>query len=298
LPSVSVDPDGVVSVREHLIFMVYLNGKPTQVDPSVILAQISGSSIESIDVITVPTARYDAQGKGGIINITTKRTGINGISVSINGLIGGAPWADYTYRLSNFNKNDNRYGGGLNLMYVKDKLSLFGGLYYNKKNVNGNRSGDARLLQDNGSYYHMVVSKGERPEWYEYYTVTAAMDYQFNSNTGVSASYFYGNRNDGRSAFYIYHNLYGDADKNPIMDVPVDEAWRYNPNKRNRYGAFHTANLDFIKHFQNKSEFTISALYEHSTLRSEMENRHYFFTPSSEVIGDKQNILCNLMKHH
>jgi outer membrane receptor protein involved in Fe transport len=285
LPSVSVDPNGVVSVRGTSDFMVYLNGKPTQMEPSMLLAQISGNSIESIDVITVPTAKYDAQGKGGIINITTKKSGLEGLSVSANGLTGGAPWGNFTAPLSNYKENDNRLGGGLNLTYMKNKLSLYGGLYYNKKNVNGRRTGDARLLQENGSYYHMV-SDGERPEWYEYSTANAAVDYHFNSNSSILASYFYGNRTEGRSAFYIYHNFYGDVDKNPIIDVPVNEDWLYNPNKRNRYGIFHAANIDFTQQFTDKSELKISALYEHSVLKSEMENRHYYFTPSSEVIGD------------
>jgi iron complex outermembrane receptor protein len=43
-------------------------------ESSVLLAQLSADAIENIEVITVPTARYDAQGKGGIINVVTKRT--------------------------------------------------------------------------------------------------------------------------------------------------------------------------------------------------------------------------------
>ena len=56
-------------------FMVYLNGKPTQMEASVLLSQIAANSIENVEVITVPTARFDAQGKGGIINIVTKKSG-------------------------------------------------------------------------------------------------------------------------------------------------------------------------------------------------------------------------------
>ena len=63
LPSITVDPSGNVSVRGTSDFVVYLNGKPTQIDPATLLAQISGKIIEKIDVISVPTARYDAQGK-------------------------------------------------------------------------------------------------------------------------------------------------------------------------------------------------------------------------------------------
>ena len=55
LPSVSVGPDGNVSIRGTTEFMVYLNGKPTQLEPSVLLAQLSADAIENIEVITVPT---------------------------------------------------------------------------------------------------------------------------------------------------------------------------------------------------------------------------------------------------
>jgi hypothetical protein len=285
LPSVSIDPDGVVSVRGTSDFMVYLNGKPTRMEPSMLLAQIPANTIKSIDVITVPSSKYDAQGKGGIINIATKKTGEKRLSISANGLAGGAPWGNYNDPLNNYYMNDNRFGGGFNFMYIKSKLSLYGGLYFNKKNVNGTRPAYARLLQENGSYYHMAAN-GERPEWSEYYTANAAMDYQLNNRSIISASYFYGSRTEGRSAFYKYHNFYGDIDKNPVIGVPVDDDWVYNPNKRNRYGIFHTANIDFIQKFHNKSELKISALFEHSELRREMDNLQYQFSPLSKVIGD------------
>ncbi|MBN2480721.1 MAG: TonB-dependent receptor [Bacteroidales bacterium] len=285
LPSISVDPNGMVSVRGTPDFMVYLNGKPSQMEPSLLLAQISADAIESIDVIVVPTAKYDAQGKGGIINITTKKTGTEGLSVSANGLIGGAPWGNATSRLGNFDKNDNRLGGSLNLLYMKSKIAVYGGLYYNKKNVNGSRPAYARLLQDNGSYLHMVAD-GDRPEWYEYYTANAGIDYQLSNNSRITMFYFYGNRTEGRSALYLYHNYFGDIDKNPVIDVPVDENWIYNPNKRNRIGIFHTVNLDYTKKFNNESDLKISLLYEHSELKRNMENRHFAYETSTKAIGD------------
>ncbi|HEY5511151.1 MAG TPA: carboxypeptidase-like regulatory domain-containing protein, partial [Prolixibacteraceae bacterium] len=112
LPSVSVDPDGSVSVRGTTDFVVYLNGKPTQMDPSALLGQISGAQIENVEIISIPTAKYDSQGKGGIININTKKTGAEGLSASVNGLLGGAPWSNVTDRYDGFKLNDDRYGGG------------------------------------------------------------------------------------------------------------------------------------------------------------------------------------------
>lgn len=213
LPAISVGPDGSVSLRGTTEFMVYLNGKPTQLEPSVLLAQLSADAIENIEVITVPSAKYDAQGKGGIINVVTKRTGLEGFSISGNALLGGAPWGHLQDPLSGYDMNDTRYGGGLNLVYVKNSLTFYGGLYYNKKNVNGDRTGDARLLQDNESYYHMVAS-GERPEWYRNFSANFGTDFQLNDRSTLSAAYYYGNREEGRSAFYVYNNFYGDVDKN------------------------------------------------------------------------------------
>lgn len=284
LPSVSIDQDGVISVRGTSDFMVYLNGKPSQMEPSLLLAQIPAATIESIDVITVPSAKYDAQGKGGIINITTKKTDEKGMSVSASVLTGGAPWGNYTDQLSSYSLNDNRLGGLINFIYNKNKLSLYGGFNFIKKNVNGTRPGYARLLQENGSYYHMV-SNGVRPEWSKNYTANGAIDYQLSNRSIISASYSYGNRNDGRSAFYNYHNFYGDEDKNAIIGVPVDDDWIYNPNKRNRYGIFHTANVDFTGKTDNNSELKISALYEHSELRRDMDNLRYQTTSSFDIIG-------------
>lgn len=287
LPSISVDPDGTVSVRGTSDFMVYLNGKPTQMEASVLLGQISANSIQNIDVITVPTARYDAQGKGGIINISTKKGGQDGLSVSANGLIGGAPWGNITDKYSAYDLNDNRAGGGINLVYRKNKLALYAGANYNDRNVNGSRTGDARLLQTDGSYYHMVAG-GERPEWYENYSMNAGFDYNFSDKKTLSTSYFYGNRTEGRSAFYVYNNFYGDVDKNPIGGVDAQNDWIYNPNTDNRYGVFHTANIDYTQKYDNNSELRLSVLYEHSELSRELDNRNYGFDEPADNFGGLQ----------
>lgn len=287
LPSVSVDPDGSVSVRGTTDFMVYLNGKPTQIDPSILLGQISGSQIENVEIISIPTAKYDAQGKGGIINITTKRTGAEGLSVSTNGLIGGAPWGNLTDQYSGFENNDNRYGGGINLIYFKDKISLFGGLNYNRRNVNGDRTGDARILVEDNVYRHMIAA-GERPEWYESMSANAGFDYKFSAKSTFSGSYFYGNRTEGRSAFYIYNNFYADKNKVSIPGINRSEVWIYNPNTDDRLGEFHTANLDFVHNFSKTRELKISGLYENSNLSRELNNENYTFNPATNQIGAKE----------
>lgn len=285
IPSVSVSADGEVSVRGTTDFMVYLNGKPTQMDPSMLLGQIASDAIENIDVITVPSAKYDAQGKGGIINITTKTTNNAGLSVAVNGTLGGAPWGNTRDMYSNYLLNDNRYAGGVNLMYGKNNLSLYGGVNYSMKNVNGDRTGDARILLDKttSNYKHMIAENGERPEWYENFSANAGLDYKLSKNTLLSASYFYGDRTEGRSAFYVYNIFTADKDKSN----KTDETWIYNPNTDNRYGIFHTTNVDFKHKFANKSEINFSLLYEHSNLWRALENENYSFDNNAKAFGAK-----------
>ena len=286
LPSVTVSPDGEVSVRGTTDFMVYLNGKPTQMDPSMMLGQISGDAIESIEVISVPSARYDAQGKGGIVNITTRTSGVEGLSVTANGMLGGSPWGNKTDVYSDYKMNDQRYGGGVNLLYGKEKLSLYTGMNYSYKNVNGQRTGDARILDTLSNAYKHMVASGERPEWYENYSANAGLEYAFSEATKLSASYFYGKRTEGRSAFYAYHNFYGDQDKNPIPGVPVNEEWIYNPNTDNRFGIFHTANLELNQELSDKASLDIAFLYEHSSLSRELDNYNYEYIPENDGAGD------------
>lgn len=285
IPSVSVSADGEVSVRGTTDFMVYLNGKPTQMDPSMLLGQISSDAIENIDVISIPSAKYDAQGKGGIINITTKTTNNGGLTVAVNGNLGGTPWGNTRDVYSNYLLTDNRYTGGVNLMYGKKNLSLYGGVNYSMKNVNGDRTGDARILDKNtGKYKHMIAENGERPEWYENLSANVGMDYKLSKNTLLSASYFYGDRIEGRSAFYVYNIFTADKDKSN----KTDERWTYNPNTDNRYGIFHTANVDLKHKFANKSEIAFSLLYEHSTLSRALDNENYAFDKAKDSVGAKE----------
>ncbi|MEI7828233.1 MAG: outer membrane beta-barrel family protein [Prolixibacteraceae bacterium] len=287
LPSVSVDPDGSVSVRGTSDFMVYLNGKPTQMDPATLLGQISVAQIENIEVISVPTARYDAQGKGGIININTRKTGNDGLSVSVNGLIGGAPWSNLSDRYSGFKLNDNRIGGGVNLIYFKDKLTISGGINYNHRNINGKRIGDARILVRDGVYRHMVAD-GERPEWFENLSANFGLDYQLSKQSKLSGAYFFGSRTEGRSAYYIYDIFYADKNHMTVPGVDRKETWIYNPNTDTRFGTFQSGNIDYLHNFSKNIELRISAMYEHSGLRRELQNQNFQYNKSSQAVGPIQ----------
>jgi len=76
-PAVSVDADGNISMRGSVNVLFLVDGVPTTLDG---LESIPAANVQSIDVVTSPTAKYDAEGTGGIINIVSKRQPKGGLS--------------------------------------------------------------------------------------------------------------------------------------------------------------------------------------------------------------------------
>lgn len=261
LPSVQIGPDGEVSLRGTGSFLVYLNGKPTQMEASVLLSQIAANSIDEIEVITVPTARYDSQGKGGIIHISTHQSALDGTYLNAGAMIGGAPW--------NEDADPFRYSGNLSFTHQQDRFKLYGGLDYSSRDVRGSREGKARILQEDGSYYWMVAD-GPRPEWHINYSGRLGADIELTDRDDLSVGFYYGKKTEGRYAGYIYDNFYGDIDENRLGD-PRDNVI-FNPNDHERVGLFTTASLDYTHETKSGGSFKASFLFESSDLYSDLLN--------------------------
>ena len=73
MPSVTVNSEGDIRLRGSTGFLILINGKPVQTDFATVLSQIPANAIENVEIITAPSAKYDADGKSGIVNITTKK---------------------------------------------------------------------------------------------------------------------------------------------------------------------------------------------------------------------------------
>lgn len=153
IPSVSVDVDGAVSLRGKSNVTILIDGKPATLlggDDASALQSLPASSIDQVEVISNPSAKYDATGMTGIINIITKREkkfGTNG-SVTVgagtrdkyNGAISlnakNQKWNVFlnsSFRQNrNYRRNtvevDNKFNTGSSNSY-EDNTRIFGGLF-------------------------------------------------------------------------------------------------------------------------------------------------------------------------
>lgn len=197
LPSISVNALGEISVRGATGFILMINGKPVQSDPGLMLSQIPANAIEDIEIITAPSAKYDPDGKAGIINIKTRQGVTDGLFLVANGLIG----------LPSIEPYDNaeaarRYGGDLTVNYKKGKWDLSAGLDYSRNDVSGRREGYVN------TYLNEVLtefpSDGERSFDRENYSGRAAVQYAPNERQSIGASFFAGKRTQYRTADILY----------------------------------------------------------------------------------------------
>lgn len=120
VPMITVDGDDNIQLKGSTNYKIYLNGKPSNLmtnNPSDVLKSMPANTIKNIEVITEPGAKYDAEGVGGIINITTKS--------SIQG---------YTGTVRANADNFGSAGGGAYLSLKAGKFGITGTYNYNYRN--------------------------------------------------------------------------------------------------------------------------------------------------------------------
>ena len=113
VPSVEVDVDGNVSLRGNGNVAILINGRTVPVTGEALasfLRQMPGDAIERVEVLPNPSAKYDPEGMGGIINLVMKENAELGLSGGVTAGIG----------------TDNQYNGSVNLGYQKGRLNAYG----------------------------------------------------------------------------------------------------------------------------------------------------------------------------
>lgn len=130
LPSVEVDENGTISLRGNSNIRVLIDGKPagfTADDITSVINQLPANSIETIEIITVPSAKYDPEGIGGIINIVMKKDKKKGYQGAVN------------MSYSTIDKVNSRVSFSLNKKKwsINSAYSYADGTYWNKRTSDG-----------------------------------------------------------------------------------------------------------------------------------------------------------------
>jgi iron complex outermembrane receptor protein len=237
-PGVFVDRSGNISLKGRPSVLIMVDGKPVQVtgqDLQQLLSGINASTIEKIELMENPPAKYDAAGNAGIINIVTKRIKQVGFNGSIN----------TSYGQGVYHKNNH----GLQLNFRKNKLYLFltygfvanknfTDLYAHRKYYDVN---DAVLLQVQQPFYTTSESQNHR--------VSTGLDYKLSEKTNVGATFsgMYSDRtNHGRSEAVWYN---GSMMQDSVIATNSRNTSRQrhgsvNVYARHKFNAYHELSVD------------------------------------------------------
>ncbi len=133
VPSLSVDAEGNVALRGNQSVTILIDGRPSNLAGSnvaEVLRLLPADSVDKVEVITNPSARYDAEGGGGIVNIILKKGKANGFNGSV---------------IANTGDPAN-HGVSANVNYRSDNYNLFSNVGYNYRKNPGNSFTNSEYL--------------------------------------------------------------------------------------------------------------------------------------------------------
>jgi outer membrane receptor protein involved in Fe transport len=270
IPSVSVDIDGNVSMRGSGNVTILIDGKPsglTGANRAAALSQLPASTVEKIEVITNPSARYDADGMSGIINIVTKKNKLEGLNGNISVGVG----------------TRNKYNTALNLSYKIKKFNFFGNYSYrfDQRFSNGYSLRENRINDSiwNTNQYNDGLRKPN------FHIGKIGADYYLNNTTTISTSLGYSYRKSVDTDNLIYKN--SDKFKQPLYDYT-----------RNTVGSETGNNWDFALNFKrsfpsNKSELSADVVYsyaENPTLSSFVTQKQAYLYTKNDSLQNTTNL--------
>ena len=180
VPSVSVDVEGSISLRGNENVRVLINGKPSAMagfGSTNVLGQLPADAIERVEVITSPSARYDAEGTAGIINIILRKEKILGFNGSLTANIG----------------SPESYGVTTNVNFRSDKFNVFNTTGFNYRNSPGNAFFDTRSTQES---FDRVVEDREIQRLGRRFNTNLGIEYFLNEHSSLTASAFFNFGND------------------------------------------------------------------------------------------------------
>ncbi|MBP1669057.1 MAG: hypothetical protein H6Q21_1423, partial [Bacteroidetes bacterium] len=196
-PSIEVDIEGNVTLRGSSNFKVLIDGKPSVIQGSEALEQIPASSVQNVEIITNPSAKYDPDGAAGIINLVMKKQKQLGLNGVINASIG----------------THNKYSTDFLLNMRKEKINIFlGGEYANFSMYNEGHS-ERSVFSGDTTFY--TLSDREGVFHRSGYSVKAGADYYITDKSTITLQGSLGKRNFDMNSDSKFHE-YADPQNSDL----------------------------------------------------------------------------------
>jgi ferric enterobactin receptor len=261
-PLLNVDLEGNVSLRGSTNIQILINGKPSTIlasSPADALKIIPADQIERVEVITSPSAKYDAEGTAGIVNIITKKKNAEGVAGNINLTAGNLSQR----AVAGITAGRGRFGFNAN-----------GSVFYSLP-----RDGETSFLREDfiGSQTRLLSENGINESGRLGFFATAGAYYDFNAFHSLSSNFrLRGFRSDRDGNFLTNYN-------DPINNV-IQQYNRGNDSRSLRSG--YEWSLDYTMKFPNQKDREMSLSYKIDGNVSESEND----ISQNDLIGNDTNL--------
>lgn len=260
VPSIDVDLEGNVSLRGSSNFTVLINGRPSVLEGNDALQQIPASSIQRIEIITNPSAKYDPEGVGGILNIILKK----GKNLGINGLINGSVGSN------------NKYRGNALVGYRTKKLNAFITAEGSYRDMNMYViTDDETYLPDTINYRHSLIDLVRNRNGYG---VGGGLDYYLSKKATLTFSGKYGGRGFGMD----------NTSRRNIYTVPAyEDIYSKSFSHSSSWGNYYSLQSDYLQKFNDHGHQLEFFVYFSGKNDDETEVQSDYFTdPQWNDIGD------------
>ncbi|TVR80696.1 MAG: TonB-dependent receptor [Saprospirales bacterium] len=171
LPSIQVDDEGQINLRGSSNLLIYINGRPTNLtsdDTESILEQYPANAIKSVEVITNPSARFDAEGVGGIINLILNESELNGLNGQVTAGVG----------------TGNKFNVGTTLNYRSNGWNFT--LGYNFQYRERWEYSESLRESFRGNISPVLDQQYDTENWDRTHLLRPGIEYQFNEHSSIN----------------------------------------------------------------------------------------------------------------
>jgi outer membrane receptor protein involved in Fe transport len=270
VPSVSVDVEGNVQLRGNDDVRILINGKPsaiTGLNSTDALRQLPAESIEKVEVITSPSARYDAEGSGGIINIILRRSKLQGLNGAITTNLGYPTSA----------------GINGNLNYRTGDLNIFTNTGYNYRERPGNSFNATNFFDTNGDFTNSIREEREFDRIRKGYNINFGAEWYVNETASITQTIFLRSSDNSSETTNNFFQL------NAIGES--SEGFRFDPESEDDKTFQYSFNYD--KQFNGNSDHKLTFAFQYETSDESEESliiQNGFDSESVETIEDQQRV--------